>query len=194
MNYDGPPEGLYGSVITRHQDLYWTSHAPDSLLKGYPHKFVDNNVLTHVLSNSSNGYDVTTTDNGISFVQPHWIFYAAARTEMASTIPLGGSAPLYVSGHVQISATDVLAGRKTFTLALYDDDVFYNDLLQSVFVTVPTAIGIAGMYTYFRATATLSNEDHIVVGPAGSSGEQSAEVFYVLPDGTLSNTTTAIAD
>lgn len=95
---------------------------------------------------------------------------------------------------MELSAADVVAGSKTFSVTIYDDDYFGNDLLQTVAVTVSAANGVAGMYTSFKVTANLLNIGHEVAGTAGISGEKIAQVFFETLDGTQSNIVNIEAD
>ncbi|MCI0358331.1 MAG: hypothetical protein L0211_07605 [Planctomycetaceae bacterium] len=125
----------------------------------------------------------------MSFPQPHSASGSAAhlvKLEGPDQIPLGGTIDLRLTGTVMLSTTDIATGFKTFTLTIYDDDPVFDDPLQSVTVTVPAANGKAGMYTPFYVVTTLSNVNHVVVGPLGSSGQQNPWIYFVTPDGTYS--------
>ena len=99
-----------------------------------------------------------------------------------------------LSGSLPLTAADIAAGSKTVTLTIYDSDLIFNDPLQTVDVTVPAENGVAGMWTAFQVTADLLNIGHQVAGTSGGSGEQTAEVFFKLPDGTSSNVISITAE
>jgi len=103
-------------------------------------------------------------------------------------------------GTVMLTENDIINGSKSFNVHVYDDDAFSNDLLDIVQVTVPTTNGVPGMYTPFIAFSTLMNSTYWldpftyhVFGFHGSSGEEEAEVFFSVPDGSYSNTAVVTA-
>ena len=87
-------------------------------------------------------------------------------------------------------------GSQSFTITVYDDDFFPNldEVMDTISITVPATNGVAGMFTPFVATTTMYSDfvgpgDYRVYGPAMiSSGEQEAEIYFVIEGGMSSNT------
>lgn len=201
------PVGLNGIPLSRApmnspQDLLWISFAADSTNRGIWHEFVTDNPISVSLASSADGWTVTTTDNGVPFIQPFSTIgaFASIHTASGTTIPwstpIPGSLSIVLSGSVTLTAADIASGTKTFSVTVYDDDYLPNpdDPLVTVWVTVPTKDGKPGMTTSFRVTTLLLNISHQVAGAMGSSGESTAEVFFVGPDGTYSNSISITAN
>jgi hypothetical protein len=183
---------LPNATLQTPQDFLWQSTAPDSLNNGW-HQFVTDSPITVSLAAVADGWTVTTSNNGADFVQPYAAPGPIAYTPLPqnSTIAWAvsppGSLSITLIGAVQLTAADIAAGSKTFVITIYDDDTLANDPLQTVSLTVPTANGVAGMYTSFQGTATLLNIGHEVAGTLGTCGDDWALVFFKTPDGTNSN-------
>ena len=188
--------------IVFHQDLLWKSTAPDSLNQGW-HEFVTDNPMSHTLSASGNGFVVTTSSGGVDFEQPH---SAPALDAQLTAIPDGANPAqtyqagpllyLRLQGAVELTQADIDAGSKSFTITVYDNDPFPNldELMDTIEITVPAANGVPGMFTPFIATTWAASDlwapgDYRVYGPAMiSTGEQEAEIYYVIEGGMSSNT------
>ena len=180
------------------QDFLWGSTALDSLTRiraNYSNDSTNWHPWATVpivvsLATNANGWTVTTTDNAVPFVQPYspGASYATLVLSAGNIIPFAGTGvtppgtlTVNLAGSVKLTAADIAAGTKSFTITMYDYDLFsFSDPLQTITVTVPTTNGVAGMFTSFRVAATLSNIDHIVSGALGSSGERVAQVYFVI--------------
>src|SRR4029079_3999743 len=108
-----------------------------------------------------------------------------------TTLVLSQSVTFQLSGTIPITFADTASGTKSFTINVYDDDLFSDDLLESVQVEVPTMDRDVGN-TAFSVTCTLASgfvaPGAQIYGSLASSGEWQAEIFYRLPDGSASNT------
>jgi hypothetical protein len=180
-----------GTIIEYAQDYLWRSKAPDSLNAEW-HEFVTNLPIKWIATRVGNGQTITTSHGNVEFVQPRAFDTSyAALLPLAGyplDIPAGGSTIVVLEGTVRLTASDIKAGTKTFTVKLYDQDVGAStlDLLESVDVVVPARRGVPFMHTPFIATASLNNSAGTVGGSLGNSGTATAQVFYYV-DGTKSN-------
>ena len=148
---------------------------------------VSNNV-TVSLASSGDGWTLTTKDRNLSITQPYssTVGSVAFLTDPGD-IPISGTVTATMSGTVQLTAADIAAGFKTFDVKIYDKDDESDDLLSTVSATVPAKNGMVGMWTSFSKSITFSNAGNtVVVGATGTTGEDTAEIFFEIPGGATS--------
>lgn len=99
--------------------------------------------------------------------------HAVTFTPASLTIPTGGTATVDVEIDLDLNARDLARG--FVRIRLIDADVLADDLLDQVDLPIPRHVRAAGRTT-LRHTFTLMESSGHVAGPAGSSGESSAEL------------------
>jgi hypothetical protein len=185
------------ATLSSPQDWLWWSMADDSLRRGVYNndgipgvsgtwqnevRFVGANPVDCTLGWSGQGFAVTTSDAGVSISQiyagPPLFGGALTLTVTPNPIPVAGTATAQMVGTTLITPADILAGQKTLTLRVWDDDALFDDLLTTwtAVILVPPR-SEPGVTTTFVATTTLFNVGGVVWG-ASTSGEGTAEVFF----------------
>ena len=88
------------------------------------------------------------------------------------------------------------SGNQIITVDVRDDDTLGSQRLDLRSPTLARPANcFVGMLIGPAATiSTLSNTNHIVTGPAGSSEEQEAEVYYRIDDDQASENTSVTAE